>query len=72
MPGRETSGHGDLLRYQSHVMADQVQVVHLFILLIILIILLIMIMIIIIIKVKKYVDNIVQCPVGRREEQPSR
>jgi len=25
MLGRETSGHGDLLRYQSHVMADQVQ-----------------------------------------------
>ena len=24
--GRETSSHGDLLRYQSHVMADQVQV----------------------------------------------
>merc|ERR1719192_1127136 len=25
MLGRETSSHGDLLRYQSHVMADQVQ-----------------------------------------------
>ena len=25
--GRESSSHGDLLRYQSHVMADQVQVV---------------------------------------------
>ena len=27
VPGRESSSHGDLLRYQSHVMADQVQVV---------------------------------------------
>ena len=53
--GRETSSHGDLLRYQSHVMADQVQVVDLFVLNILLIIIIIM-FIIIIIMFKTYVS----------------